>query len=67
MTSGGGSGSMINIGGPRDKMQSKKEEVKRGWDWRKGVKSNAKGEDVLRVLRLGLAQDIAKGWIEASR
>ena len=39
------------------------EDVKRGWDWRKGLGEKAKGEDVLRVLRLGLAKDIAKHWI----
>lgn len=36
---------------------------KRGWDWRTGLEDNAKGEDVLRILRLGLAKDIAKHWI----
>ena len=40
------------------------EEVKRrGWDWRKGLARDAKGEDVLRILRLGLAKDIARHWI----
>lgn len=42
----------------------KPEEVKRrGWDWRKGLARDAKGEDVLRILRLGLAKDIARHWI----
>ena len=36
---------------------------KRGWDWRKGLAENAKGEDVLRILRVGLAKDIARHWI----
>ena len=35
----------------------------RGWDWRKGLAEGAKGEDVLRILRLGLAKDIARHWI----
>ena len=39
------------------------EEVKRGWDWRIGLDEKAKGEDVLRILRLGLAKDIAKHWM----
>lgn len=39
------------------------EEVQRGWDWRKGLGEKAKAEDVLRILRLGLAKDIAKHWI----
>ncbi|KAJ9648222.1 hypothetical protein H2199_001075 [Coniosporium tulheliwenetii] len=41
-----------------------KGEVKRGWDWRKGLSRNAGGEDVLRVLRLGVAQEMARAWVE---
>ena len=37
--------------------------VKRAWDWRKGFGEKAKGEEVLRMLRLGLAKDIAKHWV----
>lgn len=37
---------------------------KRGWDWRIGMGEEAKGQDVLRVLRLGLAKDVARGWTE---
>ena len=36
---------------------------KRGWDWRRGMEEGATGEDVLRVLRLGLAREIARHWI----
>ncbi|KAL9632493.1 MAG: hypothetical protein Q9164_005287 [Protoblastenia rupestris] len=36
----------------------------RGWDWREGVARDAKGEDVLRILRLGLAKDVARHWID---
>lgn len=39
------------------------EEVKRGWDWRDRLGEKAKGEDVLRILRMGLARDIAKHWM----
>ncbi|KAL2351055.1 hypothetical protein BJ546DRAFT_355272 [Cryomyces antarcticus] len=39
-------------------------EVRRGWDWRKGLGRAAKGEDVLRILRLGLAREIARAWAE---
>ena len=39
------------------------EEEKRGWDWRKGLPKDSTGEDMLRILRLGLAKDIAKHWI----
>jgi len=41
-----------------------KAEVKRGWDWRTALRRGVKGEDVLRVLRLGLAKEVARGWLE---
>lgn len=44
-------------------VKSGEEEEKRGWDWRTGLGENAKGEDVLRILRLGLAKDIARHWM----
>ena len=37
--------------------------IKRGWDWRKGVTANMKSEDLLRILRLGLAKDLAAAWL----
>ena len=37
-----------------------------GRDWRAGMASNAKGEDVLRILRLGLAKEMARHWIQGS-
>ena len=42
------------------------ETTRRGWDWRQGIPEDGKGEDVLRILRLGLAKDIARHWIETS-
>ncbi len=39
-------------------------EVKRGWDWRKGIGMEGKADDVLRILRLGLAKELARGWID---
>ena len=63
MTSGGGSGSMVKLGDRRTKNEKKMEDVKRGWDWRKGVRGNAKGEDILRILRCGLAKDMARAWV----
>lgn len=39
---------------------SSQEEEKRGWDWRKGLGKDAKGEDVLRIIRLGLAKELAR-------
>ena len=51
------------------------EEVKRGWDWRenmvhildKGKKPPAPGhvlETVVRIVRMGLAKELAKGWLD---
>lgn len=37
--------------------------IKRGWDWRHGVSAGTTGDDVLRILRLGLAKDLAKAWL----
>ncbi len=42
----------------------KVQERKRAWDWRKGLGRDAKGEDVLRILRMGLARDVARIWGE---
>lgn len=39
------------------------EDKNRGWDWRKGMAGETKGKEVLRILRLGLAKDIARHWI----
>ena len=51
-----------DIGSSRALVKSQ-EDQKKGWDWRKGLAETAKGEDVLRILRLGLAKDIARHWI----
>jgi len=37
-------------------------ETKRGWDWREGMKEHASGEDLLKILRLGLAREISRAW-----
>ncbi|KAL2073410.1 hypothetical protein VTL71DRAFT_10734 [Oculimacula yallundae] len=38
--------------------------TKRGWDWRqKGISANTSGDDLLRILRLGLAKDLAKAYL----
>ena len=50
------------IGSSRALIKSQ-EDKKRGWDWRKGLAESAEGADVLRILRLGLAKDIARHWI----
>jgi len=55
----GSSGVLVNKGtGEREV------EVKRGWDWRVGLKADVKGEDVLAILRLGLAREVARGWLD---
>jgi len=47
---------LLQGGGLRD--------VKRGWDWRRGFSGNARGADVLRVLRLGVAREAARAFAE---
>lgn len=39
-------------------------DIKRGWDWRKGLQRLSKGEDVLAVLRLAISERIAEAWME---
>ncbi|KAL4869693.1 hypothetical protein BDV12DRAFT_74776 [Aspergillus spectabilis] len=36
-------------------------QTEREWDWRAGLPEDAKGEDVLRMLRLGLASGLSMG------
>ncbi|KAI9797215.1 MAG: hypothetical protein M1833_005624 [Piccolia ochrophora] len=38
--------------------------IKRGWDWRKILGVHANGSDVCRVLRLGIAREVARAWLE---
>ncbi|KAF2259574.1 hypothetical protein CC78DRAFT_58812 [Lojkania enalia] len=40
------------------------DDAKRAWDWRKGFRKAAKGEDVIRILRLGIAKEIARAFVE---
>lgn len=40
-----------------------KGDAKRGWDWRRGLKSDTTAEEVLSILRLGIAKDLARCWI----
>jgi hypothetical protein len=37
-------------------------DVQRDWDWRKGLKRNTKGSDVLRIVRLALSQAVGDAW-----
>lgn len=36
--------------------------VRRGWDWRKGVGQSVGGGDVLKVLRVGVARELGRAW-----
>ncbi|KAA6415675.1 MAG: hypothetical protein FRX48_00393 [Lasallia pustulata] len=40
------------------------DEGKRGWDWRMGFGTEVRGDDVLAILRLGLAKEVARAWVE---
>lgn len=56
----GSSGVLVKGNGERERER----EVKRGWDWRTGLKGNVKGEDVLGLLRIALAREVARGWLD---
>jgi hypothetical protein len=40
------------------------DESKRGWDWRRGFNKGASGEDIIRILRLGIAKEIGRAFAE---
>lgn len=42
----------------------KVDDTKRAWDWRKGFNKNATGKDVIRVLRLEIAREMARAFAE---
>ena len=37
--------------------------IRRGWDWRQGVSAGTTAEDLLKILRLGLAKKLAMAWL----
>lgn len=43
-----------------------KSKVRRAWDWRSGFADGAGGEDVCRVLRLGLAREMGRCWMQGA-
>lgn len=65
MLESGSSGSVVRVGGEgrRSGVGRKGEQVKRGWDWRGGWRRDARGEEILRGLRMGLARGIGRGWV----
>lgn len=40
-------------------------EVRRAWDWRSGFDKSAKIQDVLQILRLGLAREVSRAWVDS--
>jgi hypothetical protein len=56
-TSAGSSGVLVPRPGDRDGNAGSV----RGWDWRVGLPEGTRGEDVLRMLRLGLARGLSVG------
>ncbi|KKA20421.1 hypothetical protein T310_5540 [Rasamsonia emersonii CBS 393.64] len=56
-SNGGGLESASGVLVPRPGENHNLAGIKRGWDWRAGLPEDAKAEDVLRILRLGLAKD----------
>lgn len=55
--SGSGGSSGVLVARPADGASSHE----RGWDWRAGLPEDVKGEEVLRMLRLGLARGLSAG------
>lgn len=37
--------------------------IKRGWDWRHGISAGTSGDELLKILRLGLAKSLANAWL----
>ncbi|KAJ5311125.1 hypothetical protein N7476_006985 [Penicillium atrosanguineum] len=58
-TSAGSSGVLVPRPGDKDLGRA------RGWDWRTGLPESTRGEDVLRMLRLGLARGLSFGSLGA--
>lgn len=76
-TNGSGSGSHFSLLNAMSESQSNgsmdgsgvlvgqitdKSEIKRGWDWRGGFDKTAKADDMLQILRLGLAREVSRAW-----
>ena len=40
------------------------DESKRAWDWRIGLGKESTGEDVVRILRLGIAREVGRAFAE---
>lgn len=55
LASAGSSGVLVPLPGDKDGAHE------RGWDWRSGLNEETRGEDILRMLRLGLARGLSLG------
>lgn len=47
--------------------KAKHDTEQRGWDWRAGVKEGSTGEDILRILRLSLAKEVTRAWVDGEK
>lgn len=65
-TGGGNSaeGSAVFVPSATGKKGEKTGDTERGWDWRRGFPRGASGEEVIRVLRLGVAREVARAFAE---
>lgn len=59
--SGSGSVGSSGVLVPRADADSPTTSTERGWDWRAGLPEDATGEDILRILRVGLAKGLSYG------
>ena len=62
-SSGATEGSGVLVNGD----SSEQSNIQRGWDWRNGFEKGAKAEDMLLLLRLGLAREISTAWTDTNR
>jgi len=46
--------------------EAKAGETKRAWDWREDWADGASGEGVLQDLRMALAREVARAWMQSS-
>lgn len=70
ITSGSGSGELVKLSRSESQLQesSTNEDQppapRRAWDWRRGLHRDARPQDVLTILRLGLAKEVSVLWTE---
>ncbi|POS85963.1 hypothetical protein EPUL_001970 [Erysiphe pulchra] len=49
---------LVNIPGKEGR-----DTIQRGWDWRDNLSAETTADELLKLLRLGLAKDLAKAWL----